>query len=83
MASFFVGCALNNQHHSLLVHFSMKRFRTFFIIDFGDMTGFHLVMSMWNTSYPSFGKMTLMAMNQDAKRGTTSLYMNGSTNHSH
>ena len=63
MASSFVGCALNNQRHSPLVHFSMKRFRTFFIIDSGNTIGFHLVMSMWNTSYPSFSETTLMAMN--------------------
>ena len=63
MASSFVGCASNNQRHSPSVHFSMKRFRTFFIIDSGNTTGFHLVRSMWNMSYPSFGGMTLMAMN--------------------
>ena len=41
----------------------MMCFRTFFIIDSSDTTGFHLVMSMWNTSYPSFSETTLMAMN--------------------
>jgi hypothetical protein len=41
----------------------MKRFRTFFILDFSDMTGFHLVRSMSNTSYPSFSGTTLMATN--------------------
>ena len=63
MASSFVGCASNNKRYSPLVHFFMKRFRTFFIIDSGDMTGFHLVRSMSNMSYPSFDEMTLMVMN--------------------
>ena len=60
--SSFMGYTSNNQWHNPLVHFSMQRFRTF-IIDFDDMTGFHLVTSMWNTSYPSFGGTTLMATN--------------------
>jgi hypothetical protein len=54
------GYASINQWHSPSVHFSMKHFRIFFIIDSGDTTGFHLVMSMWNTLYPSFGGITLM-----------------------
>ena len=61
--SSFMGYTSNNQRHSLSVHFSMKHFRTFFIIDSSDTTGFHLVMSMWNMSYPSFSGTTLMAMN--------------------
>ena len=35
----------------------MKHFKTFFIIDSGDTTGFHQ-RSMWNMSNPSFGGMT-------------------------
>ena len=77
MASSFVGCASNNQQHSPSIHFSMKHFRTFFIIDSDDTTGFHLVMSMWNMSYPSFSGMTLMATNRDTKRGTMSLLTYG------
>ena len=61
--SSFMGYTSNNQRHSLSVHFSMKRFRTFFIIDSSNTTGFHLVMSMWNMSFPSFSETTLMAMN--------------------
>jgi hypothetical protein len=82
-ATSFVGCALNNQWHSPSVHFSMKRFKTFFIINSDDMTSFHLVRSMSNMLYPSFGGMTLMATNQDAKHGTTSLSMNGVYQWSH
>jgi hypothetical protein len=75
--SSFMGYASNNQRHSPLVHFSMKCFRIFFHIDSGGTTDFHLVMSMWNTSYPSFNRTTLMATNRDAKRSTTSLLTNG------